>query len=100
VGILPLFPDFNTKLQKAFDQAVKQGKWENTYAKTNVWEYFAEGVQDWFNCNGEMAVTDGKHNQVNTRKELKEYDLNLYNIIKEFFPETKKIVSCHSTPFE
>ncbi|MCH8215687.1 MAG: hypothetical protein IH892_02820 [Planctomycetes bacterium] len=37
-------------------------------------EYFAEGVQSWFNNN---RPPDHDHNYVDTRKELKEYDPEL-----------------------
>ena len=60
------------------------GKWKDTYAATNIEEYWAEGVQDWFNVNAEVPKPDGKHNQVNTRKELKAYDRGLYDILSEF----------------
>jgi hypothetical protein len=100
VGILPINPSFNDKLQASLDKAVTEGKWDRTYAKTNVLEYFAEGVQDWFNVNAEVEVPDGKHNFVNTRSELKEYDPELYNIIAGIFPEVMGQVSCHSVPFK
>ncbi|MBN1949834.1 MAG: hypothetical protein JW801_01435 [Bacteroidales bacterium] len=100
VGILPKYPDFNQRLQKIMDAALADGKYENTYARTNVDEYFAEGVQDWFNVNAEVPAPDGKHNHVNTRSELKEYDPALYELIAEFFEPTMVLVSCHAVPFE
>ena len=96
VGILPVDSSFNDRLKATMDKALADGKWENTYAATNIWEYWAEGVQDWFNVNGEVEITDGKHNQVNLRKELKEYDPGLYEILNEYFPETDECISCHS----
>jgi len=100
VGILPVNPAFNDTLQKALDHAISLGRFDNTYAQTNIWEYFAEGVQDWFNVNAEVPKPDGKHNFVNTRKELKAYDPELYNILAGIFPETRAQISCHSVPFE
>lgn len=100
VGILPRYPDFNTRLQILLDKAIEEGKWENTYARTDVWEYFAEGVQDWFNVNAEVPFPDGKHNHVNTRKELREYDPELYKLLAEIFPEFTVQVSCHSVPYD
>jgi alpha-glucosidase len=97
VGILPVDSTFNDRLQSAMDKALAEGKWKNTYAATNIWEYWAEGVQDWFNVNGEVEINDGKHNQVNLRKELKEYDPGLYEILSEYFPETDECISCHSS---
>lgn len=95
VGILPSHPEFNDVLQKALDKAIAEGKWENTYAVTNLWEYWAEGVQSWFNVNGEVPVPDGKHNFVNTREELKSYDPVLFEIVAGYFPEVEFELSCH-----
>lgn len=95
VGILPTNPGFNDVLQKALDAAIAGGKWENTYAATNIWEYWAEGVQSWFNVNADVPQPDGKHNHVNTRKELKSYDPVLYQIVASYFPEVEFELSCH-----
>ena len=100
VGILPVDSTFNETLKKSLDKAKAQGKWKNTYAATNVWEYWAEGVQTWFNVNGEVPVPDGKHNFVNVRSELKEYDPGLYAILKRFFTETDACFSCHCRTIE
>ncbi|MDR1864731.1 MAG: hypothetical protein LBR08_04080 [Bacteroidales bacterium] len=94
IGIVSVYPDFNDRLQKLFDAAKAAGKWENTYGMTDIAEYWAEGVQSWFNVNAEMPVADGKHNPVNTRDELKAYDPALYSLLAEFFPESDAI-SCH-----
>lgn len=97
VGILPLDPDFNDLLQEKLDQAISEGKYRRTYAAENIWEYWAEGIQDWFNVNAEVPKPDGKHNWVNTRDDLKKYDPRLYRIIREYFPETNENPSCHSS---
>jgi len=80
------------------DKALAEGKWKNTYTATNIWEYWAEGVQNWFNVNAEVPEPDGKHNFVNSRSELKEYDTGLYAILADYFPETIETVSCHCQP--
>ena len=49
-------------------------------AATNAGEYWAEGVQSWFDTNRE---NDGSHNHVNTRGELKEYDPDLAKLVEE-----------------
>ncbi|MDW7695999.1 hypothetical protein R9C00_26005 [Flammeovirgaceae bacterium SG7u.111] len=96
VGILSVEPDFNETLQKAMDAALAAGKYQNVYAATDIHEYWAEGVQDWFGVNAEVPEPDGKHNYVNTREELKKYDPTLYEIIGRFFPETDEVASCHA----
>jgi len=45
-------------------------------------EYWAEGVQSWFDTNREF---DHDHNHVNTRAELKEYDSPLAGLVAEVF---------------
>lgn len=97
VGILPVYLEFNNELQAALDDAVAKGKWKNVYAATNIYEYWAEGVQNWFNVNAEVDNDngDGKHNKINTREELKQYDPALYNILARFFPEVKGQISRH-----
>lgn len=99
VGISPVYPDFNERLQQALDAAIGKGRWFNTYTATNIWEYWAEGVQNWFNVNAEVEneMGDGKHNRVNTREEMKRYDPGLYEIISDYFPETEETVSRHAT---
>ncbi|MGV8094603.1 MAG: hypothetical protein AB2L24_22340 [Mangrovibacterium sp.] len=97
VGILPLYPEFNDLLQEKLDRAIGQGKYKRTYAAENIWEYWAEGVQNWFNVNAEVPRPDGKHNWVNTRDEMKKYDPELYQIIGNYFPETGENPSCHSS---
>ena len=99
VGIIQVDTAINSILQQALDQALAAEKWKGTYASTNIYEYWAEGVQDWFNVNAEVPRPDGKHNQINTRDELKAYDPGLYAILKSYFAETTECISCHSAPF-
>lgn len=96
-GVLAVDPNFNNELQTSLDAAIAKGRWENVYAATNVEEYWAEGVQNWFNVNAEVDKDngDGKHNKINTREEMKRYDSGLYAIIARFFPEVKEQVSRH-----
>jgi hypothetical protein len=96
-GIIQVDTTINTRLQNSLDHALAEGKFINTYAATDLYEYWAEGVQDWFNVNAEVPKPDGKHNHVNTRLELKEYDPELYSILAEYFPETNECISCHET---
>lgn len=84
-------PSFDSQLQAAYNNAVANNLWANTYARSDVREYWAEGVQCWFNCNLEAIPANGVHNQVNTRAELQNYDPMLFNLVKTCFaPENKK----------
>jgi len=52
----------------------------------NHYEYFAEGVQSWFDNNRQ---NDHDHNHVNTRAELIEYDPALAELCREVFGDTE-----------
>jgi len=96
IGIAPADSTFNQNLQQLLNKSIAGGRFDNTYAQTDIYEYWAEGVQDWFNVNAEVEKPDGKHNQVNTRVELKEYDPDLYQLIHQYFSDFKGSPSCHA----
>ncbi len=87
-GIAAIEPGFNAELEALYQQAIEQGLWENTYAISSAHEYFAEGVQSFFDCNRYSQQPNGVHNAVNTRAKLKEYDPGLYTLLARYFPET------------
>ena len=62
--------------------AKTKGLWKGTYAMSNMSEYWAEGVQSWFDTNRQ---NDSSHNHVDTRAELKSYDPALAKLIEEVF---------------
>ncbi|MCE2616839.1 MAG: hypothetical protein ACTTKN_09510 [Phocaeicola sp.] len=95
IGVIQVDKDINDTLTKLLNNAKSKGLWANTYAETDIAEYWAEGVQDWFNVNAEVARPDGKHNWVNTREELQEYDPDLYNLLAKYFPKTNQQISKH-----
>jgi hypothetical protein len=85
----------DNEIQQTYSSAIANNLWANTYAGTNYQEYFAEGVQCWFNVNAQAIPANGIHNFVNTRAELQAYDIGLYNIIKRYFVDDAEIISCH-----
>ena len=85
MGLNTVDPDFDNRLKSTFETAKKSKLWEGTYASTNKEEYWAEGVQSWFNTNRE---NDAEHNNVNTRTELKNYDTALATLLNEVFGDT------------
>ena len=95
IGLMLAVPDFDDRLRQCYEQAKASGILDGTYRITDKEEYFAEGVQDWFNTNAEMPHTDGKHNWCNTREELRQYDPGLYALIAEYFPNTSLHISKH-----
>lgn len=95
IGLMLAVPDFDARLKTCYENAKAKGILDGTYRITDKEEYFAEGVQDWFNVNAEMPHTDGKHDWCNTREELQEYDPDLYNLLAEYFPQTSLQISKH-----
>jgi len=75
-------PTFDGRLKAAYAVAQRAGLWRNTYAGTNYREYWAVGVQCWFDCARE---NDADHNFVNTRAEIKTYDRALASLLAEVF---------------
>ncbi|WP_437725500.1 hypothetical protein [Sorangium sp. So ce861] len=94
MGIAFAEPTFNRELDEAFEGALAAGKWANTYAATNKDEYWAEGVQDWFDTNIESIPGNGIHNEINTRAELREYDRPLHDLIARYFADDAWRPSC------
>jgi hypothetical protein len=75
-------PTFDARLKATYEAAKAKGLWTGTYAATNRSEYWAEGVQSWFDTNRQ---NDRSHNHVDTREELQAYDPDLARMIAEVF---------------
>lgn len=87
-GLSRIDKEFNSKLKELYDKALAKGLWKFTYAGSNPGEYWAEGVQSWFDCNRQNNYN---HNHINTREELKAYDPELAKFIAEAFAQTAKM---------
>lgn len=77
---------FDARLQATYQAAMNAGLWKGKYPSVNHHEYFAEGVQSWFDNNRE---NDHDHNHVNTREELLAYDPGLAAMCREVFGDTQ-----------
>jgi hypothetical protein len=93
-GMVNVDKTFDERLEATYDKAMKEGLWEGKYASVNHAEYFAEGVQSWFDNNRQP---DHDHNHVDTRVELKEYDPGLAAICEEVFGDTKLVYTKPAT---
>lgn len=85
-------------IEQAYGVAIAQGRWENTLAEINSDQYWAEGVQSFFDANLEDLTEDrepnSSHNHVNTREELRTYDPGLWSIAVSVFGDTEWRPSC------
>ena len=87
IGIAEIEPDFNDRLETIRQHALEKGLWSKTYGIGSKEEYFAECVQSFFNCNRYSDPANGVHNWVNRRVKLKNYDPEMYALLKEYFYE-------------
>jgi len=85
-GMTNVDPTFDTRLRAAYTAAMAAGLWKGVYASVNHHEYFAEGVQSWFDNN---RSNDHDHNHVDTREELIDYDPGLADLCREVFGDTQ-----------
>lgn len=81
-GALEIDSSYEKRLKSAYQHAMDNGLWEGTYAAKNPQEYWAEGVQSWFNTNRE---NDDLHNHVDTRSEVKKHDPKLARLLNDVF---------------
>ena len=71
---------FAARVKSAFDAALANGKYQGFYAGTNPEEYWAEGVQDYFDVHQRKDAWD-----VNTKEQLRAYDPALFAMLDQAF---------------
>lgn len=80
--------ELRARLEQALEDALAEGYWTGSYAASNADEYWAEGVQAWFDVGWSVTGVD-------TRTELETYDATLAEIIREIFGDAEIFSSCH-----
>ncbi len=73
------------ELSALYNAALAAGTFDNTYAAGNESEYWAEGLQSFYDVNAEAVPADGIHNAINTREELRAADPGLSDFIEVYF---------------
>jgi hypothetical protein len=76
------------RLRTLYRQAMDAGCGSATYAAANYREYWAEGVQSWFDANRFQAEANGVHGPVATRAALQAHDPALADFIAGVFGDT------------
>jgi len=76
-GLRAIDKTFEPRLRALYEKAKKAGRFRG-YGMVNMGEFWAEGVQSWFNCNRagglEVRKPDGKRlSLINTREEVRKY---------------------------
>ena len=65
-------------------------------AASQLGEFWAEGVQDWYNSNLQSIPANGVHNSINTRAELKTASPQLHDILAEVLPADIQFEDCYA----
>jgi hypothetical protein len=78
-------PTLDKRLRALHAQAISSGAIFNTYAAQNIREYYAEGVQSWFNVNICRETPNGIHNHVCTNAALEIYDPALHRLLSQHY---------------
>jgi hypothetical protein len=86
-GVGSLDRKFDARLQEVYKAAMAKELWKDTYAASNYSEYWAEGVQSYYDCNN--PPNRGVHNDINTREKLAKYDPALFELIDESFKQNE-----------
>jgi len=87
LGLNYVYPQFSAQLQLAYSNAKNEQLWgSDHYAMTNYKEYWAEGVQSYFNANIGLGP--------NTRSALQNQDPPLYDIMYGIFGDNPFFHTC------
>ncbi len=81
-GLRAVDPTFDKRLRETYKKAMAKDLWKGTYLATNAGEYWAEGVQAYFDC---MRPQYG----ANTREKLQKYDPDLFALVDEVYKQSK-----------
>src|SRR5439155_6782832 len=73
------------RLRETYQNAIKEGLWKNAYTSSNSAEYWAEICQSYFDCN---RVNNWNHAPIGTREQLKVYDPDGYELVRNTFALT------------
>jgi alpha-glucosidase len=95
--------DFNVRLRELYDQAKQSGRFGGYAIDGGVAEFWAEGVQTWFECNGRKRPKSGRGSDsftvlgpqgelvchLTTREQLKTYCPELARLLDNTFRQNK-----------
>jgi hypothetical protein len=75
--------EFDKKLEKIYSQALSKGLWKGTAAARDRIEYWAAGVEAYFDAAGNGHPPQSADRPVTTREALKAYDPDLFALVDE-----------------
>jgi alpha-glucosidase len=75
--------EFDAKLQKAYEAAMMKGLWKGTAAARDRVEYWATGVEAYFDAGADGSPPHLADQPITTRETLKAYDPGLHALVEE-----------------
>jgi hypothetical protein len=75
--------EFDNKLRKLHEAAPDKGLWKGTPAARHRADYWAAGVEAYFDAAGDGQAPNGADRPITTREALKVYDPDLYALVDE-----------------
>ena len=75
--------EFDQRLQKLYDDAIAKGRWKGAAAARDRVEYWAAGVEAYFDASGSSHAPNDADRPITTREALKSYDPDLYALVDE-----------------
>jgi hypothetical protein len=84
LGVEAVDNTFDNRLLAALSDTKSAGRWQGSYALVNDIEYYARGVEAWFDTSAEGSPPDGK---VDTRAHFLAYDPALGVLVEESMPD-------------
>ena len=83
-------PGLYARVERAYADALKAGRWQGEYASTTVDEYWAVGTQFWFN-SGRIATFDTV--RVLSDSDLARYDPALAGTLRAVYGDTHRLAA-------
>jgi alpha-glucosidase len=75
--------EFDRRLEKLHEEAMGKGLWKGTAAARNRVEYWAAGVEAYFDAAGDGTPPHGAERPITAREALKAYDPGLFALVDE-----------------
>jgi hypothetical protein len=77
--------EFDNRLRKLYEEATGKGLWKGTTAARDRAEYWAAGVEAYFDAAGDGQPPNLADRPITTREALRAYDPELYALVDETF---------------
>ncbi|MDY7104370.1 MAG: hypothetical protein S0880_24555 [Actinomycetota bacterium] len=96
MAVIPADPTFEDRVEAAYEAAMASGVYVDSYATVNADEYWAEGVQDYFDASRprDESRSGGFDSRVADRRSLLELDPTLHALVAEVFGDNGWRFAC------